>query len=142
MHPRITLLTLGVADLDRARRFYREGLGFPQSGAGDENVAFFRTGGMILALWSRESLAEDAQVSAEGSGFSGIALAHNVGSREEVDQVITQAAAAGATITKLPGEVFWGGYTGYFADPDGYLWEVAHNPFWTLRDDGSVDLPE
>ena len=138
MEQRLSLVTLGVADLDRSRRFY-EALGWRRSGDQPE-VAFFQAGGMVLALWSREQLAADANVPAAGSGFSGIALAYNARSREEVDAVLAEAKAAGAAIPKPAEDTFWGGYAGYFADPDGHLWEVAWNPHWTLAEDGSVRL--
>jgi len=122
------MITLGVDDLERSVRFYEEGLGFPKMES-PPTVAFFTLNGSWLGLYNRESLAEDAEVSPEGSGFSGIALAHNVASEGEVDRTIEEAVAAGATLVKRPQKVFWGGYSGYFSDPDGYLWEVAHNPF-------------
>ncbi len=127
MEPRITLVTLGVSDLARAIRFYRDGLGLPQR-ATPESVAFFEMRGMWLSLYAREALAEDATVSPEGSGFRGFTLAHNVRSPEAVDRLLAEAVAAGATLVKPGQKVFWGGYSGYFADPDGFLWEVAWNP--------------
>ena len=127
MEPRITLVTLGVADLERATEFYERGLGLPRRD-GPEGIAFFETGSTRLSLYPREALAEDATVSAEGSGFRGFALAHNVRSPEEVDRLLKDAVAAGATLVKPGQKVFWGGYSGYFADPDGFLWEVAWNP--------------
>jgi catechol 2,3-dioxygenase-like lactoylglutathione lyase family enzyme len=129
MKPRISMITLGVEDLERSVRFYRDGLGFPQMESPPE-VAFFTLNGTWLGLYGRAALAEDAGVSAEGSGFEGFALAHNVTSEAEVDRVIDQALAAGATLAKPAQKVFWGGYSGYFRDPDGHLWEVAHNPFF------------
>jgi len=132
MKPRISMITLCVADLERAARFYENGLGLPRKpmDAGAD-VAFFTLNGAWLALWGREALARDAGVSAAGGGFEGLALAHNVASRKEVDEVLKQAAAAGARIVKPAQDAFWGGYTGYFADPDDHLWEVAWNPhFW------------
>ena len=130
MQPRISMLTLGVRDLERSRCFYEEGLGFPRMDSPPE-VAFFTLDGSWLALYGREALAADAGVSPEGSGFSGVAIAHNVASPAEVDAVLDQAVAAGGRLVKPGQQVFWGGYSGYFADPDGYLWEVAHNPlFW------------
>lgn len=130
MKPRISMLTLGVRNLDESIRFYEQGLGLPRMESPPE-VAFFTLNGTWLALYGRASLAEDAGVSADGTGFAGIAIAHNVASEEEVDELIEQAAAAGAELVKPPQKAFWGGYSGYFADPDGYLWEVAHNPlFW------------
>ncbi|MFN8122113.1 MAG: VOC family protein [Thermoleophilia bacterium] len=138
MEQRISLVTLGVADLARARAFY-EGLGWR---AADETpeVVFFQTGGMAFALWDRARLAEDSTV-ADGGGWGGVTLAHNVRSPGEVDAVIATARAAGAVIGREPAATFWGGYSGVFIDPDGHPWEVAHNPFWPLGDDGSVRLP-
>jgi uncharacterized protein len=128
--PRISMITLGVSDLEKSVRFYEEGLGFPRMESPPE-VAFFTLNGTWLGLYGRESLAEDAGIPPDGSGFNGIALAHNVESEAEVDAVLAQAVAAGAQLVKPARKVFWGGYAGYFADPDGYLWEVAHNPlFW------------
>ena len=129
MEPRISLITLGVTDLERARRFYVEGLGLPVREGGDENVVFVQMGSQVIGLWGREALAADAGVSAEGEGFRAFSLAHNVESKEAVDAVLRQAVDAGATLLKPATEAFWGGYTGYFADPDGFLWEVAWNPF-------------
>ncbi len=142
MDARISLITLGVAELDRARRFYRDGLSWPLSSASTDEVAFFRTGGAVLALWPRPLLAADANLPPEGSGFGGIALAHNVATRERVDAVMAEAVAAGGTVLKTPADAEWGGYTGYFADPDGYPWEVAWNPFFPMAPDGSLQLPE
>jgi catechol 2,3-dioxygenase-like lactoylglutathione lyase family enzyme len=139
MDQRLSLVTLGVADLDRSRRFYEDGLGWKR-GNKEDGVAFFQLPGSILALWSRESLAEDAGLPAEGSGFSGIALAYNARSRAEVDSVLDEARAAGAKILKSGKETFWGGYSGYFSDPDGHVWEVAHNPFWSIDEAGRVSL--
>jgi len=127
MEPRITLVTLGVSDLARSIRFYRDGLGLPQRET-PESVAFFEMRGMWLSLYAREALAEDATVSPEGSGFRGFTLAHNVRSPEAVDLLLADAVAAGATLVKPGQKVFWGGYSGYFADPDGFLWEIAWNP--------------
>ena len=130
MNPRISMITLGVRDLAAAVRFYEEGLGFPRMDS-PPDVAFFTLDGTWLGLYGREALAADARVSPEGSGFESFALAHNVGSEAEVDEVIRQALGAGAALVKEPEKVFWGGYSGYFKDPDGHLWEVAHNPhFW------------
>lgn len=128
MKPRISMITLGVEDLQRSVRFYEQGLGFPRMES-PPSVAFFTLNGSWLGLYGRASLAEDAGVPSEGSGFSGIALAHNVDSEAAVDEVLAQAVSAGATLVKPGQKVFWGGYSGYFSDPDGYLWEVAHNPF-------------
>jgi catechol 2,3-dioxygenase-like lactoylglutathione lyase family enzyme len=130
MEPRISLITLGVEDLERSVRFYRDGLGLPLK-PGFEGVAFFETKGTWLGLFPRAALAEDAGVAAEGDGFRRFSLAHNVRSKEEVDRTLAAAAAAGARIVKPAQDTAWGGYSGYFADPDGFLWEVAWNPhFW------------
>jgi len=131
VEPRITLITLGVSDLERSVAFYRDGLGLPQR-EGPEGIAFFLTESTWLSLYPRELLAEDATVSAEGSGFAGFTLAHNVRSPEEVDATLAEAVEAGATLKKPGQKVFWGGYSGYFADPDGFLWEVAWNPHFEL----------
>ena len=129
MKPHVTLITLGVADLDASIRFYRDGLGLPLND-GPDGIAFFATGSTMLSLYPRDKLAEDITLtSAEGSGFAGFALAHNVESPEAVDATLAEAVAAGATLIKPGQKVFWGGYSGYFADPDGFYWEVAHNPF-------------
>lgn len=131
MKPRISMITLGVRDLAVSIRFYEEGLGFPRMESSPE-VAFFQLNGTWLGLYGREALAEDATVPAEGQGFESFTLAHNVHSETEVDEVIAQALKAGATLVKRPQKVFWGGYSGYFKDPDGHLWEVAHNPFFWI----------
>lgn len=139
MEPRISLITLGVADIDRARSFY-EALGW-KGQSPDGEVVFFQAGGMILALWGRGLLAEDSRVQ-DGGGWGGVALAHNVGSPDEVDAVLAQAEKAGARIARPGAPTFWGGYGGVFVDPDGHPWEVAHNPGWRLDADGTVHLPE
>jgi len=138
MDQRLSVVTLGVEDIRRARAFY-EALGWKTGAGPDDDVVFFQAGGLIVALWSRESLAEDSAVEDTG-GWGGITLAHNVGSPAEVDAVISEAEAAGATIGRPGAATFWGGYSGIFIDPDGHPWEVAHNPHWTLREDGSVQL--
>ncbi len=127
MEPRVSLITLGVADLERSIRFYRGGLGLPRRD-GPEGIAFFETRGTWLSLYPREALAQDATVSSEGSGFRGFSLAHNVESPEAVDRVLEQAVSAGAELLKPGQKAFWGGYSGYFADLDGFLWEVAWAP--------------
>ncbi|MHB1674210.1 MAG: VOC family protein [Acidobacteriaceae bacterium] len=141
MEQRLSLITLGVADLERSREFY-ERLGWRRSMAAAEGVVFFQAGGMGLALYPRDELAKDATVSPEGHGFSGISLAYNARSREEVDAVLAQASAAGAKILKPAEEAFWGGYSGYFSDPDGFLWEVAWNPSFPIAPDGSIRIPD
>jgi uncharacterized protein len=138
MEQRVSLVTLGVSDLERAREFY-QALGWKTNAAPGADVVFFQAGGMILALWGREELAADSAVEDRG-GFGGVTLAHNVRSPAEVDRVVEEARRAGATITREPAETFWGGYAGVFADPDGHPWEVAHNPRWTIEPDGSVTL--
>ena len=130
-------MTLGVADLEAARRFY-EALGWSHTGSADE-VVFFQAGCMVVALWSRDALREDSGVEDTG-GWGGVTLAHNVRAPADVDAVIDEARAAGARIVREPAETVWGGYSGVFVDPDGHPWEVAHNPHWTLGADGSVQL--
>lgn len=132
MEPRISIIALGVADLERSVRFYRDGLGLPRRESAPE-IAFFTTRGTWLSLYARKALAEDAGVPADGHGFPGFTLAHNVGSRDEVDRVIAAALAAGARVTSPAQDRFWGGYSGYFSDPDGFLWEVAWNPHFTIE---------
>jgi hypothetical protein len=131
MKPRISMITLGVEDLSKSTEFYHSGLGFPKLDSPPE-VRFFNLNGSWLGLYDRASLAEDAMVSSEGSGFNNFALAHNVATEEEVDQVVEQALKAGATLAKKAQKTSWGGYSGYFKDPDGHLWEVAHNPFFWI----------
>jgi hypothetical protein len=138
MEQRISLVTLGVADLGAARRFY-EALGWTSGSAADADVVFFQAGTMILGLWSRSALAEDSGVEDAG-GWGGITLAHNVRSPAEVDAVLEEARSAGATITRAGATTFWGGYSGAFLDPDGHAWEVAHNPGWALAPDGAITL--
>ena len=139
MEQRLSLVTLGVSDLGRARAFY-EALGWTTRAAPDDDVVFFQAGGMVVALWGRDQLAQDSAVEDPG-GWGGVTLAHNVRSPAEVDAVMAEAEAAGARIGRPGGETFWGGYSGLFVDPDGHPWEVAHNPRWTIRDDGSIELP-
>lgn len=130
MKPRISMITLGVQDLDRSTQFYEQGLGFPRM-AFEGGVSFFQLNGTWLALYPWKELADDATVPPDGTGFRGVTLAHNVAGKEEVNSVINRAVKAGARLVKEPQDVFWGGYSGYFADPDGHLWEVAWNPhFW------------
>ena len=138
MEQRVSLVTLGVADLGASRRFY-EALGWRSSSPPEIGVVFFQTGSMVLGLWSREELAKDSGTQDAG-GWGGVTLAHNVRSPDEVDAVIAEARASGATIAREGAPTFWGGYSGAFIDPDGHPWEVAHNPGWTLTADGAVVL--
>ena len=138
MEQRVSLVTLGVADLGRARRFY-EALGWRTGAGPEDDVVFFQAGGMIVALWDRQQLAEDSTVTDTG-GWGGITLAYNARSPEEVDAVLVDAEHAGATIGRPGAQTFWGGYSGVFVDPDGHPWEVAHNPGWVIGDDGSTRL--
>ena len=138
MEQRVSLITLGVHDVGRSRAFYEQ-LGWTTRAEPDADVVFFQAGGMILALWDRAPRAEDSAVEDSG-GWGGTTLAHNVGSPAEVDAVLAEAEAAGATIGRPGAETFWGGYSGAFLDPDGHPWEVAHNPHWTLANDGTVTL--
>ena len=140
MEQRVSVVTLGVRDLARARAFY-EALGWRTGAAPEDDVVFFQAGGMVLALWDRGLLAGDSAV-ADGGGWGGITLAYNARSREEVDAVVAEARGAGATVGREPGTTFWGGYTAIFIDPDGHPWEVAHNPGWRLDPDGTVHLSE
>jgi len=134
----MSLITLGVADLPRARAFY-EALGWHTNAGPEDDVVFFQAGGMVVALWDRARLAEDSGVEDNG-GWGGITLAYNTRSPAEVDAVIEEARSAGGTIPREPGETFWGGYSGMFCDPDGHPWEVAHNPNWEIGDDGAVTI--
>ena len=141
MDQRLSLITLGVADVSRARAFY-EALGWHVDGGADDEsdpVAFFQTPGCIVALWGRQELAEDSGVT-DGGGWGGVTLAYNVNSPEEVDAVLAEARASGARIARSGAATFWGGYSGVFVDPDGHPWEVAHNPRWTVHDDGRTTL--
>jgi len=135
---RVSVITLGVADLGRARTFY-ESLGWTSPSVPADGVVFFQCGGMVVALWSRASLAEDSVVEDPG-GWGGVTLAYNVGSPEEVDAVLEEARGAGATVARAGAPTFWGGYSGVFIDPDGHPWEVAHNPFWAIGQDGGVTI--
>lgn len=139
MEQRLSLVTLGVADLERSLRFY-EALGWQQGNEPGQGVVFFQCGGMVVALWGREQLAEDSGIAADSGGWGGITLAYNARSPEQADQVLAAAEKAGATIVREGAETFWGGYSGLFHDPDGHAWEVAHNPGWTIAEDGSVRL--
>jgi catechol 2,3-dioxygenase-like lactoylglutathione lyase family enzyme len=139
MEQRVSLFTLGVGDLERARAFY-EALGWRTLAAPGDDVVFFQCGGMVVALWDRARLAGDSAVTDSG-GWGGVTFAYNTRSPAEVDAVIEEARAAGATIGREPAETFWGGYSGVFVDPDGHPWEVAHNPRWTVTEDGRTVLP-
>ena len=139
MEQRLSLVTLGVDDLARARAFY-ETLGWRSDSTPEQGVVFFQSPGMVLALWDRASLVKDSGVEA-GEGFGGVTLAHNVRSPAEVDAVIEEARGAGADIVREPAETFWGGYSAAFTDPEGHAWEIGHNPRWTITDDGSTVLP-
>lgn len=139
MQQRVSLITLGVTDLARARAFY-EGLGWTTRAEPGADVVFFQAGGMVVALWDRAELAEDSRV-ADAGGWGGITLAHNVASPAEVDAILAEAEAAGGFVPRAGAETFWGGYSGMFHDPDGHAWEVAHNPRWTIGPDGSITLP-
>jgi uncharacterized protein len=141
MEQRVSIVTLGVTDLTRSREFY-ERLGWKKSGASSEGIVFFQAGGTVLALYPRDELAKDAKVSADGQGFGGVTLAYNTRTREEVDAALAEAQRAGATLRKPAEEAFWGGYSGYFADPDGFLWEVAWNPFFAIAEDGAIRIPD
>ena len=146
MEQRVSLITLGVSDLDRARAFY-DGLGWTSSFKAAEGIVFYQVGGMVLSLYPRSALAKDAGATANDGddrvgGFAGMALAHNARTREEVDAIIKEVEAAGAVILKPAHDTFWGGYAGYFSDPDGFTWEVAWNPHFPLTEDGAVVLPD
>lgn len=142
MEQRLNIVTLGVGDLKESSEFY-ERLGWRRSMAKSEGIVFFQTGGMALALYPRTELAKDATLNAgKARAFNGFSLAYNTRSHEEVDRVLSEAQAAGAKLVKAAQEAFWGGYSGYFADPDGFLWEVAWNPFFPMAEDGSIRLPE
>jgi catechol 2,3-dioxygenase-like lactoylglutathione lyase family enzyme len=134
------LITLGVKDFKRSYKFYTETLGWKPASASQDDVAFFQTSGVVLAIYPREKLAEDAIVSPKGSGFSGITLAYNARSESEVDEIIADLKSKGVKIIKEPQKVFWGGYSSYFVDPDGYLWEVAYNPFFLFGENGNLKL--
>jgi uncharacterized protein len=141
MEQRVSIITLGVSNLEHSSDFY-ERLGWQRSMAKAEGIVFFQTGGMALALFPRNELAKDANIAPEGNGFNGISLAYNARTRAEVNSVLEVAEAAGAKILKPAEEAFWGGYSGYFSDPDGFLWEVAWNPSFPIAKDGSIQIPE
>lgn len=141
MEQRLSIITLGVADLERSKGFY-ERLGWRRNMTKSQGIVFFQAGGIALALFPREELAKDANIVDDGHGFCGFSLAYNTRQREEVDAVIAEAEAAGAKVLKQPQQAFWGGYSGYFADPDGFVWEVAWNPFFEIEEDGGIRIPE
>jgi len=141
MEQRLSIVTLGVADLARSREFY-ERLGWHASSASSAEIVFFQAGGMALALYPRAALAKDANVAPEGYAFPGFTLAYNARTRQEVDTVLAEAQRVGAALLKPAQEAFWGGYSGYFSDPDGFLWEVAWNPFFSIAEDGTIQLPK
>jgi catechol 2,3-dioxygenase-like lactoylglutathione lyase family enzyme len=140
MNQHLHLVTLGVRDLERTRKFYTEILGWKLASASNEDVAFFQAGGVVLGLYPRDKLAEDALTSPEGSGFGGVTLAYNASSEAEVDEIIRDLEAKGVQIAKQPQKVFWGGYSSYFVDPDGFHWEVAYNPFFPFDENGNLKL--
>jgi uncharacterized protein len=139
MEQRISVITLGVRDLARARAFY-EALGWQTNAGPDDDVVFFQAGPMVLSLWDRAKLAEDTGHRQDTGGWGGITPAHNVGSPEEVDEILAAAQAAGGEVPRPGGKTFWGGYSGVFVDPEGHGWEIGYNPHWTLAEDGSVTL--
>lgn len=140
MEQRMSLITLGVADLPRAVAFYEDALGWKPE-PGPPGVVFFDLNGVVFALWPHDDLAKDMGVAADSvPAYRGYVLAHNVRSEAEVDAIFTQLETKGARIVKQPQKTFWGGYSGYFSDPDGHTWEIAHNPFWTIRKDGRVSM--
>lgn len=140
MEQRVSIITLGVANLQRSSEFY-ERLGWQRSMAEAEGIVFFQAGGIALALFPRDELAKDANLAPDGSGFKGISLAHNTRNRIEVDSILKEAEGAGARLLKPAQEAVWGGYSGYFSDPDGFLWEVAWNPSFRMAEDGSIRIP-
>lgn len=139
MEPRISLITLGVADLERSRAFYRDVIGW-QPAESPPEIVFFDLGGLVLALFGRADLAADMDMESAGAASPGFALAHNLRSRQEVDDLFARLETRGAKIVKKPEAAHWGGYSGYFCDPDGHMWEVAHNPFWTVLPDGRISM--
>jgi len=139
MDQRVSVITLGVSDLGRARTFYAA-LGWRPAGDTPPDVVFFQAGGMVVALWDRERLAQDSAVQDTG-GWGGVTLAYNVPTPGDVDEVIAEVRAAGGVVGREPAQTFWGGYSAVFIDPDGHPWEVAHNPAWTLGEDGTVTIP-
>ena len=141
MRQKLSVITLGVDNFVKALDFYEKGLGWKKSSASQDDIAFFQLGGIVLGIYPRKLLAEDATVDGKGTGFSGITISYNAKSEQEVDEVLKEVAKLGATIIKPAQKVFWGGYSGYFKDPDGHLFEVAHNPFWEFDDNDNLILP-
>jgi catechol 2,3-dioxygenase-like lactoylglutathione lyase family enzyme len=141
MRPKINLITLGVRDFEKSVRFYEQGLGWKRSSASTDDMVVFPLGGVALSLYPRHLLAEDATVKDVSTGFPGLTLAHNTRSEKEVDDVLKNVESLGATIVKAAQKVFWGGYSGYFKDLDGHLFEVAYNPFWELNENDDLVLP-
>jgi catechol 2,3-dioxygenase-like lactoylglutathione lyase family enzyme len=140
MNQHLHLITLGVRDFERSRKFYTETLGWKPASVSSEDVAIFQAGGVVFAIYPREKLAEDALTSPEGDGFAGVTLAYNARSEAEVDEIIRDLEAKGVQIAKQPQKVFWGGYSSYFVDPDGFHWEVAYNPFFPFDERGNIKL--
>lgn len=140
MNQHLHLITLGVRDFEKSKNFYTDILGWKPAGASQEDTAFFQAGGIVLSIYPREKLAEDALISPEGEGFSGITLAYNARSESEVNEIIGDLKAKGVKILKEPQKVFWGGYNSYFADPDGNCWEVAYNPYFPFDEGGNLKL--
>ncbi|SRR6266545_4317235 len=140
MNQHLHLITLGVKDFEKSYKFYSQTLGWKPSSPSQDDVAFFQAGGVVLAIYPREKLAEDALINPEGSGFSGITLAYNAQNESEVDQIISDLSSKGVVIIKEPQKAFWGGYSSYFADPDDYRWEVAYNPFFPFDENGNLQL--
>lgn len=138
MEQRITLITLGVSDLEESTKFYEENFGWEKAAASNEDITFFQLNGMMLSLYQREKLAEDAGIESNGGGFNGFSLSYNTRSEKEVDEIIERLQNTGVKVVKEPQKVFWGGYSGYIADPDGYLWEIAFNPYMELDENGNV----
>lgn len=142
MRQKLNLITLGVNDLNKSIEFFEKGLGWKQSSSSTGDLVLYPLGGIVLSLYPKKLLAEDANVSETGSGFPGMTLSYNAKSEDEVNKVMEQAQKAGAVIVKPAQKVFWGGYSGYFMDPDGHLFEVAYNPFWEMDENDNVKLPE
>jgi catechol 2,3-dioxygenase-like lactoylglutathione lyase family enzyme len=140
MNQHLHLMTLGVMDFEKSKQFYTETLGWNPASASQGDTVFFQAGGIVLSIYPREKLAEDALISSEGDGFSGITVAYNARSESEVNEIIDDLRSKGVKILKEPQKVFWGGYNAYFADPDGYCWEVAHNPFFPFDESGNLKL--